>query len=615
MRALFITLAILLVPASASTQEAVQTDWSGGGGAAGPVADWGHRFDSASGTSSLSVPGQLALSGTALAFPSVHLLSDAYQGTIGVAVGDVDGDGDMDVVGTAQTTQLVTLFVNEGGDPVTWSEQTIATPAGAAGVDLADIDSDGDLDVVIMCVAPRNKILLRLNEGGDPIIWSNHVIQNPWYDAWEISTGDVNGDGHMDVMCTCWSMGDVSWWRNDGNNPITWTENLVDGNIFGAHSVRGADFDEDGDMDLAVAAGMADKIAVYWNDGQDPIGWTMQVVRENFEGARSVWIGDIDRDGDPDIAGICWESDLAWWRNDGGDSVSWTEQTICTDCHGGHACCIADINGDGRPDILGACSNSNKIAWWENGGGNPITWTERILAGHWEGAITVRAADLDGDGDVDPVGASWTMGEFSWWEATAFASPGDLTSSILDTGEKSRLGAIDWTSIEPAGTSVAFQVRSSDDPADPGAWSADITNPGALPEPLDRYIQYRVFLDTTDPDVSPILHDVTFGPGMTAVEIVTSDLPAAGLSAHPNPFNPAVTIAFGLRTESSVRLDVLNVEGRRVRSLAGTVMAAGDHRIDWDGRNDHGQALPSGVYWVRLETPDIQDTQKLVLLR
>ncbi len=612
---IIVLLSFIIMPGLVWAQDVNQSDWSGGGGVPGPVGEWGDRFDTASGISWLSVPGRLALSSSPLESPVDHLIDDSYQGTIGVGTGDIDGDGDIDVVGTAQTSGLVLWWENDGANPPGWTEHTVATPAGAAGVDVADIDGDGRLDIVIMCVAPRNRLLWRRNLGGDPITWENQVIQDPWLDAWELSTGDVDGDGHLDVLCTGWSMADIAWWKNGGDYPITWTQYLVDGSIQGAHSVRPADLDGDGDTDLAAAAGIADTILVYWNDGGDPPAWTQQVLETEFDGARSVWIGDIDQDGDLDVAGICWNSDLAWWSNGGGGPVTWTRQTISTACSGGHACMIADVNGDGRPDVLGACNVDNKLAWWENGGGDPIVWTERLLSGHYEGSITVRAADLDADGDLDPVSAAYAIGTFDWWEVTQFTSSGELESSILDTEGMSPPASIDWSAEQPTGTEVRFRVRSSDDAGDLGAWSADILTPGNLPEVLSRYVQYEVILDTADPANSPILDRVSFGPALTAVESGPFPQDARTLNVGPNPFNPQATLSFGLPVDQPVRLTVFDIAGRRVRSLADAVFPAGTHSLNWDGSDDGGRALASGMYWVLLETPGNRETRKLVLLR
>ncbi len=606
---------MLLSGGSLWADNPTQTDWSGGGGLAGPVPDWQDRFDVSTGIAWAAVPGQLALSSSALATPVEHLINGSYQGTIGVGVGDIDQDGDLDVVGTAETSGVVSWWENDGGDPPAFTEHSVGTPPGAAGVDVADIDGDGRPDVVLSLVDPRNKIVWKRNCPGDTVSWGSQTIEPSWGDAWEISTGDVDGDGHLDVMCTQWGTADVVWWQNDGGDPITWTRHTVDGGLAGAHSVRGADLDGDGDMDLAAAAGVGNRIVVYWSDGADSITWTRQDIETGFTGARSVWIDDIDQDGDLDIAGICWTSDIAWWSNGGGDPVVWTRQTITTTAYGGHAICIADLNGDNRPDVLGACYENDKIAWWENGGGHPIVWTEHRFNTFYDGPISIRAGDLDGDGDLDPVGVCFDGNQFSWWEATEFGPSGELTSSILDAGAGADLGVIEWASVEPPGTSLQFQVRSSNDPEDLGDWSANITSPGCLPGVLDRYFQYKVLLGTSDPDMSPILEDVTFTPSLSGAEVTILDSKVSDLLVQPNPFGPDVTISFRLRAWQPVRLCVFDVAGRRIRRLANDRFPPGEHRLGWDGTDDWGSVVTPGVYYLCLDVGGLKETRNLVLIR
>ena len=614
LRVLILATLILSLAGAAAADEAAQSDWSGGDGATGPVGDWADEFDTSTGLSWLALPGQVALSSSALTTPVEHLIDSSHVGVIGVAVGDIDGDGDTDIVGTASQSGVIVWWENDGDNPPSFTEYTVSTPPGAAGVDVADIDNDGRLDIVVALDEPRNKIVWRRNEGGDPITWGAYTIEGTWRQAWEIATGDVNGDGNMDVMCPSWSGARVSWWENDGGDPITWTSHVVAA-VTGAHSVRGADIDEDGDMDLAVAAGAANKILVYWSDGGDPISWTAQEVETGFIGARSVRIADIDQDGDLDLAGISWTSDVAWWSNDGGDPVVWTKQTISTYAQGGHCVYVADMNGDNRPDVLGACSENNRMAWWENGGGDPIVWTMHALNDAYEGAITVRDADLDQDGDLEAVGAAWIAGRYDWWETSEFESSGELTSSVLDAGAGNELGEIAWTAAEPAGTGITFQVRSSNDPGDLGTWSGDITGPGSLGATLDRYIQYRVMMETTDPARSPVLEEITFSSSQAGVETDVIDISASRLSAQPNPFNPHVFISFGLKTADKVRLCVVDVRGRMVRQIADRSLEAGDHQLGWDGRDDCGQPLSSGVYWLCLERAGVTETREVVLLR
>ena len=603
-----------LASAGSLWADVTQTDWSGGGGITGPVTAWEDRFATAAGASWLAVPGQIALSSSPLATPPEHLLSNAYAGAIGIAVGDIDNDGDTDVVGTADVAGAVRLWRNQGGDPLAWSEEVVADPPGAAGVDLADLDGDGRLDIVIALIAPRNKIVWRQNLGGDPIVWGAWTVEGSWGNTWEMETGDVNGDGHIDVMATKWTPPEIAWWENSGTSPIVWTKRTI-GVPNGAHSVRGADLDGDGDMDLATAAGLADRIQVYWSDGANPPAWTAEVLDSTATGARSVWIDDLDGDGDPDIAGIWWDNHIAWWSNDGGSPVTWTRQIISDTAYGGHGVCIADVNGDGRRDVIGACVNVPKIAWYENGGGSPITWTEHVLSSSWAGAVSVRAADLDLDGNLEVAGTCYNANRFLWWEPTGFDSTGVITSSVLDSGAGTGLGTLNWTSVEPAGTSLSFQVRSSSDPADLGSWSGDITTPGCLPTALGRYVQYRALLATSDAAVSPILNDLSLSSCPAGVGPAAEKFRDLSISAEPNPFCPQGDVLLRLRAGRSISVGIFDVSGRRVCEIFRGWLPAGGHRVRWNGLDEAGRPASPGIYWVRASAADLSEAREIVLVR
>ena len=85
----------------------------------------------------------------------------------------------------------------------------------------------------------------------------------------------------------------------------------------------------------------------------------------------------------------------------------------------------------------------------------------------------------------------------------------------------------------------------------------------------------------------------------------------------PNPFNPTTTLRFdvGGTVTTAVRLAVFDVRGRRVRTILDRKLAPGRYEELWDGRDDHGQTLPSGVYFSRLDAADLRATRKLVLVR
>lgn len=95
-------------------------------------------------------------------------------------------------------------------------------------------------------------------------------------------------------------------------------------------------------------------------------------------------------------------------------------------------------------------------------------------------------------------------------------------------------------------------------------------------------------------------------------------LEAAGFALEapwPNPARPGSTLAFTLARAGELRLSVHDVTGRCVVTLFAESRGAGRHLVTWDGRNAAGEALPSGLYLLRLETADAVATQKLLLLR
>ena len=84
---------------------------------------------------------------------------------------------------------------------------------------------------------------------------------------------------------------------------------------------------------------------------------------------------------------------------------------------------------------------------------------------------------------------------------------------------------------------------------------------------------------------------------------------------YPNPFNPSTTIAYEMRVGGNARLDVFGTDGRRVASLVEGFVPAGSHQVVWQGRDDSGRMVPSGVYFYRLEAPGYAETRQMVLLK
>jgi len=97
---------------------------------------------------------------------------------------------------------------------------------------------------------------------------------------------------------------------------------------------------------------------------------------------------------------------------------------------------------------------------------------------------------------------------------------------------------------------------------------------------------------------------------------VEEPLAAFGLRGNwPNPFNPKTTIHFSLSSAGPARLAIYDARGRLVRLLVDREFSGGEHSAEWNGRDESGRSLPSGVYFAKLSSGEWQDREKLVLLK
>ena len=86
--------------------------------------------------------------------------------------------------------------------------------------------------------------------------------------------------------------------------------------------------------------------------------------------------------------------------------------------------------------------------------------------------------------------------------------------------------------------------------------------------------------------------------------------------SYPNPFNPTATISYDLPTSSNVTLVIYNMAGQKVKTLVSNeIQNAGSYSVRWDGRNERGQAVSSGIYLYRIEASYFTATKKMVLLK
>jgi hypothetical protein len=202
--------------------------------------------------------------------------------------------------------------------------------------------------------------------------------------------------------------------------------------------------DGDGDLD-ALSANNNGTIAWYENDGASPPAWTQRTITTTAPGARSVFAADVDGDGDLDaLSASSFDDTIAWYENDGASPPAWTQRTITTTADGARSVFAADVDGDGDLDTLSASANDDTVAWYENDGASPPAWTQRTITTTAASARSIFAADVDGDGDLDTLSASAWDHTVAWYEnlggqfglSTISTAPGAVldgqTSAVLE---------------------------------------------------------------------------------------------------------------------------------------------------------------------------------------
>jgi hypothetical protein len=137
-----------------------------------------------------------------------------FSGAHMVHACDLDRDGDDDVLGVGYMVSMVTWWRNDGGDPIDWTRQNIDSYLGSAlGVHAADMDGDEDIDV-LGTAEGTDDVMWYQNLGGDPIDWDEDGIDLNFNGAWPVYADDLDGDGDNDVM-SCASYGhEIAWWEN-----------------------------------------------------------------------------------------------------------------------------------------------------------------------------------------------------------------------------------------------------------------------------------------------------------------------------------------------------------------------------------------------------------------
>ena len=329
-----------------------------------------------------------------------HAIGDARSHDC--VVGDVNGDGKLDVVVTYRN---VTLFLQNS--PTSWTKKVIG--AAWEGTALGDLDRDGDMDIIVAgkwFECPANPA----TEDWAPHTYDADANMASTADMWVCHTDDVNQDGRIDIMVVpgdTTGIGELRLYLAplDPKNG-SWTKVVVLDNMQMLHGIQTGDVDNDGDIDIVGAEmeqSSQNRVMVLHNEDGAGTAWRTQVVATG--GSHWLKMGDIDDDGDLDMYGINHGNNggnitVHVWRSDLDPLLPLDQwETHLVDASLGQKCIwimAGDVNGDTHSDLIGG------EWWWANPGTLGGSWTRHTLGTPLYGAAWTH--DFDGDGDLDVFG-------------------------------------------------------------------------------------------------------------------------------------------------------------------------------------------------------------------
>jgi hypothetical protein len=285
-------------------------------------------------------------------------------------------------------------------------------------------------------------------------------------------------------------------------------------------------------------------------------------------------------------------------------------------------------------EVTGLQTTGNDV--WEEGvnlGSVPVSGLVGIFMEPMGNSSTDAYPCLDSD-DVGPNGLSY-YGALANYSAMTLSTIGDFLMDLwimgveTDQAVKAPRFAADFGNAVSRQTSTMPEFEFISLQQNVNHYSRELQSYNVY---LNGTLQGNT--DDTQWQLAGLVNGQTYTAGVQAVydeglsAIVTVDFTYTGTGAensiiaktslngnYPNPFNPTTTIAFSLASPSFVSLEVFNVKGEKVRTLVNGTLEASDHNVTWNGNDDSGKPVASGVYFYKMKADNFMQTKKMILMK
>ena len=309
-----------------------------------------------------------------------------------IEVADLNSDNFPDVV-TPVVTDDVFILYNGVGDG-TFISVNIGSGNSPEGVAIGDLDSDGDLDIA--GVAQLDTALYWFeNDGG---VYTQHTISTTLTSVLDVAIGDFNGDTFPDIATATYGENHISIFLNNATTNFTEDFQIA---ITNPNTIEVGLINNDAFLDISVASNPADTVS--WLEGDGTGSFTVHAITTTLDSPRSTFIIDLDEDGDNDIVSGHHDDNppinekvMQWYENNG--LGTFTVRNI-SEINGSFDIFVSDLDNDNDLDIIGSEVTVDQIIMLENDDSESFS-LHNISDGITALPLYVSDVNLDGINDL-----------------------------------------------------------------------------------------------------------------------------------------------------------------------------------------------------------------------